>query len=321
MKVLLLATGAALALIAHGAAISQAYPAKPVRMVIPFTAGSATDVLARMIGAKLAEASGKQVVSDNRPGAGGIVAGGIIAGATPDGYTLMLSSNAYAVSAALYSKLPFDPLKDIVGIAHVASNPLVLVVAPALSVKSAAELIALAKQKPGQLLFGSAGIGSGTHMGGELFKFVAGINVSHVPYKGTPEALLDTMTGRIQYWFSPMSPALAFIKDGRLLALAVTTTQRSPALPDVPSLAEAALPGFDFDSWFGIFAPGKTPPAVVKQVNEAISSIVNLPELKERMRAQGVVLKSSSAETFHKLVAEDIGKLAKIVKDANIKVD
>ncbi len=329
MKISILAAGTALALMAHGAAISQttatgsaqAYPAKPVRIVIPFSAGSATDVLARMIGAKLAETSGKQVVADNRPGAGGIVAGGIVANATPDGHTLMLSSNAYAVSAALYTKLPFDPIKDLVGAAHVASNPLVLVVAPALGAKTAGELIALAKQKPGQLLFGSAGIGSGTHMGGELFKFVAGINVSHVPYKGTPEALLDTMTGRIQYWFSPMSPALAFIKDGRLLALAVTTTQRSPALPDVPALAEAALPGFDYDSWFGIFAPGKTPPAVIKQVNVALSAIVDLPELKDRMRAQGVVLKSSSAEVFHKLVVDDIGKLSKIVKAAGIKVD
>ena len=321
MRTLILTTGAALSLMANDAAVSQTYPLKPVRIINPFTAGSQTDVLTRMVGTKLAETSGHQVVADNRPGAGGIVAGGIVAGATPDGHTLMLTSNAYAVSAALYSKMPFDPLKDIAGVVQVASNPLVLVVAPALGVKSVAELIGLAKQKSGQLLFGSAGIGSATHMGGEQFKFVAGINVSHVPYKGTPEALLDTMTGRIQYWFSPMSPAQGFIKDGRLLALAVTTAQRSPALPDVPTVAEAALRGFDFDVWFGIFAPGKTSPAILKQVNEAVAGIVNLPDLKERMRVQGVVLKSSSSAEFQKLVAEDIGRFSKIVKTAGIKID
>ncbi len=321
MKIFILAAGAALTLIAHDAAVAQVYPAKPVRIVIPFTAGSQTDVLARVIGAKLADSSGHQVVSDNRPGAGGIVAGSIVAGASPDGQTLMLTSLAYAVSAALYAKLPYDPLKDIIGVGQIASTPLVLVVNPGIGVKSVKDLIALAKQKPGVLLFGSAGIGSGTHMGGELFKFVAGINVVHVPYRGTPEALVDTAAGRIQYWLSPTSPAMAFMKDGRVLALAVTTAQRSPAFPDVPTIAEAALPGFDYDTWYGIFAPGKTPRAAIRQINQAVSGVVNLPEIKKPMLVQGVVMISSSAEAFHKLVAEDIGKLSKIVKAAGIKVD
>jgi tripartite-type tricarboxylate transporter receptor subunit TctC len=321
MRTLILTAGAALALVVNGEAVSQEYPSKPVRIVIPFTAGSQTDVLARMIGAKLAGTTDHQVVADNRPGAGGIVAGGILTSANPDGHTLMLSSLAYAVSAALYTKLPYDALTDIIGVGQVASTPLVLVVNPAIGVKSVKDLIALAKQKPGALLFGSAGIGSGTHMGGELFKFTAGINVVHVPYRGTPEALVDTAAGRIHYWLSPTGPAVAFVKDGRVLALAVTTAQRSPAFPDVPTVAEAALPGFDYDTWYGIFAPGKTPRAVVRRVNQAVSKVVELQELKERMLVQGVVLKSSTAEGFHKLVAEDIGKLSKIVKAAGIKVD
>jgi tripartite-type tricarboxylate transporter receptor subunit TctC len=202
MKAIVLSV-AALAITLCGKAWPQAYPAKPLRIIIPFTAGSQTDVLARMIGGKLAETSGNQVVSDNRPGAGGIVAGNIVAGANPDGQTILLTSIAYAVSAALYAKLPYDALKDIAGVGQIASTPLILVVNPNIGVKSVKDLIALAKQKAGALLFGSAGIGSGTHMGGELFKFAAGINVVHVPYRGTPEALVDTAAGRVHYWFSP----------------------------------------------------------------------------------------------------------------------
>jgi tripartite-type tricarboxylate transporter receptor subunit TctC len=321
MKTFVVAAAVALSLVAGGEARSQGYPTKPVRIIIPFTAGSQTDVLARLIGAKLAEISGHQVVSDNRPGAGGIVAGNIVVGATPDGQTILLTSIAYAVSAALYTKLPYDPLKDIVGVGQIASTPLILVVNPNIGVRSVKELIGLAKAKPGQILFGSAGIGSGTHMGGEQFKFAAGINVVHIPYKGTPEALVDTAAGRVQYWLSPTGPAMSFVKDGRVLALGVTTAKRSPAFPDVPTIAESGLPGFDYDTWYGIFAPGKTPRAVIGQINQAVSGVVNIPEIKKNMLVQGVDLISSSPEAFQKLVAEDIGKLRKIVQAANIKVD
>jgi tripartite-type tricarboxylate transporter receptor subunit TctC len=321
MKTKVIAVAAALALVSIGEAHAQQYPSKPIRILVPFSAGSQTDVLARAIGAKLAEQSGQQVVVDNRSSAGGIVAGGIIVGASPDGHTVMLTSNAFAVSAALYTKLPYDPLKDFAGTGQVASAPLVLVVAPGLGVKSVNELIALAKQKPGQLSFGSAGIGSGTHMGGEQFKFAAGINVVHVPYKGTPEALVDTMAGRIQYWLSPIGPAYPLVKEGRLLALGVTTAQRSPALPDVPTVAEAGLADFEHDAWYGIFAPARTPRALVKQINLAIARVVDLRDLKERMQVQGVVMKSSAPEDFMKLVAADIANMSKVVKAANIKVD
>jgi tripartite-type tricarboxylate transporter receptor subunit TctC len=317
-----LITGAALLLGAAGmAGAAEGYPTRPVRIIIPFTAGSQTDVLARMIGAKLAESSGHQVVSDNRPGAGGIVAGQIVAGANPDGQTIMLTSIAYAVSAALYNKMPYEPLKDIIGVGQVASTPLILVANPGIGVKSVKDLIAYAKARPGQVNFGSAGIGSGTHMGGELFKFSAGLDVVHVPYRGTPEALVDTAAGRVQYWFSPTGPAVAFIKDGRVQALAVTTAKRSPAFPDVPTVAEAGLPGFDYDTWYGVFAPGHTPRAVLAQINKAISGVVELPELKKNMLVQGVVLLSNPPEAFQKMVAEDVGKLRKVVKAANIKVD
>ncbi|HEV2009393.1 MAG TPA: tripartite tricarboxylate transporter substrate binding protein [Burkholderiales bacterium] len=321
MKTFALAMVAAFSLAALGETHSQTYPTRPVRMLVTFSAGSQADVLARLVGAKLAENSGQQVVVDNRPSAGGIVAGGIMMNASPDGHTLVMHSNAFAVSAALYTKLPYDSLKDFAAVGQVASVPYVLVVAPSLGVKSVSELIALAKQKPGQFSFGSAGTGSGTHMAGEQFKFMSGINVVHVPYKGTPEALVDTMAGRIQYWLSPLGPAMSLIKDGRLLALGVSTAKRTPVLPDVPTIAEAALAGFEFDAWFGIFAPGRTPRAIVRQINEAISRIVNVPELKERMRLQGVALKSSTPEEFSKLVSDDVATLSKVVKAAGIKVD
>lgn len=321
MKTLAVAVVTAVSMSEIGEVCSQTYPTRPVRIIIPFTAGSQTDVLARVIGAKLAETSGHQVVSDNRPGAGGIVAGNIVAGANSDGQTILLTSIAYAVSAALYSKLPYDPLKDIIGVGQIASTPLILVVNPSIGVKSVKDLIALAKQKPGALLFGSAGIGSGTHMGGELFKFAAGIDVVHIPYRGTPEALVDTAAGRVQYWLSPTGPAVAFVKDGRVLALGVTTAKRSPAFPDVPTIAESGLPGFDYDTWYGVFVPGGTPRATIAQINKAVSGVVNLPDLKEKMLVQGVALISSSPEQFNKLVAEDVGKLRKVVKAAGIKVD
>ncbi len=321
MKTLVLAVIAGLALASIGEAWSQKYPTRPIRIVVPFTAGSQTDLFARIIAPKMAENWGQQVVVDNRPSAGGIVAGTIIASAAPDGYTLMLTSSAYAVSAAIYAKLPYDPLKDIDDVAKFASVALVLVVSPKLGAKSVKELIALAKSKPGLITFGSAGIGSATHMGGEQFKYVAGINVVHVPYRGTPEALIDTMTGRIQYWFSPMGPAVPFVTDGRLLALAVTTAQRSPLFPNVPTVAEAALPGFDYDPWYAVLTAAKTPRPIVDQLNKEIARIMGLADVKERMLFQGAVIGTSTPEEFAKLLRSDIATLSKVAKAANVRID
>jgi tripartite-type tricarboxylate transporter receptor subunit TctC len=299
----------------------QKFPSKPIRMIVPFSAGSQTDILARLIGQKMNESWGQQIVIDNRPSAGGTIAAGIVATAPPDGHTLMLHSVGHAINASLYSKLPFDTLRDFAGVSQVASVPNVLVVAPSLGVKSVKDLIALAKQKPGAINFGSAGIGSGTHINAEQFKVAAGINVVHVPYKGTPETLTDTMTGRIQFFFSPLVPATPFIKEGRLLALAVSTAQRSPVLPDVPTVAEAALPGFEYDQWYGILAPRATPKPVLDQLSKEIARILDLPDVRKTFQTQGAVAKPSTPEQFDAFIRVEIDKLAKVIKAAGARAD
>jgi len=315
----LIATGIAVAA-APGAA-AQNFPTKPVRLIVPFTAGSATDLLARRVALKMSDNWNQQVVVDNRGGGGGTLGSNIVAKATPDGYTLLAHSIAFAMSAALYSKLPFDPVKDLVGVSQIAVGTSLLVAAPALGVKSVKELIALAKQKPGQLNFSSSGVGSGTHLNGEQFRFAAGIDVVHVPYKGVPEQLIDTMTGRIHYFLTPLVPALPFIRDGRLLALAVSTAQRTPILPDVPTIAEAALPGYEFQAWFGVFAPAMTPRAIVNQISKEIARVVDLPDIKKQFVNQGEEGRPSTPEEFTRFVRAEIEKTRKIVKLAGIRVE
>lgn len=297
------------------------YPSRPIRMIVPWTAGSQTDLLARMIAPKLAGSLGQSVVIDNRPGAGGTLGAAIVAIATPDGHTLMMQAAAHAVSPSLYSKLPYDAVADFAGISRVGSVPNVLVVAPSLGIGSVKDLIALAKQRPGQINFTSAGIGGGTHINGEQFKMAAGINVVHVPHRGTPEALIDTMTGRVHYFFAPLGSALPFIKDGRLIPLGVSTLERSPALPNVPTVAEAALPGFEFDLWYGLMAPGKAPKPIVNRLSAEVQRILKLPDIKERMAEQGVVPKSSTPEAFDQFLRVEVERLGKVVKASGARVD
>ena len=300
----------------------QGYPVRPIRIIIPFTPGSATDFFARLIGPKLAERWGQQVVVDNRPSAGGIVAGDIVARAAPDGHTLMLTSSAFAGSAALYaSKLPYDPVKDFAGVTQVASNPNMLVVAPTLGPRTLKELIAFAKQKPGQLNFGSAGIGSGIHYTMELFNLAAGIKAVHVPYKGSPEVVTDTAAGRLHYSFVPMPPSIPFVKSGRLLGLAVSTATRSHMLPDVPTIAEAAIPGFEYDGWFGMLAPGATPRGIVNKLAAETARILALPDVREPMLNQGATPKSSAPQVFEKLVHTEIQTRRKVFAAAGTRVD
>ena len=298
-----------------------AYPSKPIRVVVPFSAGSATDILARMVGPKLFEAWGQQVVTDNRPSAGGTVAGGIVAGAAPDGYTLMLTSSAFAGSAALYDKLPYDTVKDFAGIMQIAGTPLIIVASPTLGVKTLKDFIALAKQKPKQFNFASSGIGSGTHYGGELFNLSAGILGTHVPYKGVPEALNDTISGRTHYFVAPTLPSIPLIKSGRLLALAVTPAQRIALLPDVPTVAEAAIPGFEYDGWYGIVAPAKTPRVVIAKLHQEVTRILESSEIKERIVGLGGVAKPSTPEAFEKLVRDEIVTRRKVFSAAGAKAN
>jgi tripartite-type tricarboxylate transporter receptor subunit TctC len=310
---------AALFAVAAHTAVAQQYPSKPIRIVIPFSPGSASDILARFIGPKLYEAWGQQVVADNRSSAGGTVASGIVAAATPDGHTLMLTSSAFAGSAALYENLPFDSVKDFSGVSQVASTALVVVVSPALGVKTLKELIGLALQKPKQLNFASSGIGSGTHYGSELFNMAAGISAVHVPYKGIPEAVNDTLTGRVHYFITPLLPTISLIKSGRLVALAVTTTQRVAVLPDVPTVAEAAMPGFVYDGWFGIFAPSKTPRAIIGRLNREVVRIIETTDVRDKILNQGATPKSSTPEAFDKLVRDEIVTRRKVFRAAGIK--
>ena len=299
---------------------AQIYPTKPIRAIVPFTAGSATDFLARVMGPKMHESWGQQVVVDNRGSAGGIVAGEIVARAAPDGHTLLVTSSAFAGSAALYGgKLPYDSIKDFASISQIASTPVMLVAAPGLGVKAMKDLIALARQKPGQLNFGSSGIGSGTHYAGELFMLAAGIKAVHVPYKGSAEVVADTIAGRLHWSMVPLPPAVALVKAGRLPALAVTTTTRSHTLTDVPTVAEAGLPGFEYDGWFGIFAPAATPRWIINKLSAETARILALPDVKDTILNNGPTPKSSTPEALDMLVRSEIATRRKVFAAAGAR--
>ena len=306
---------------AHGADAAASFPTRPIRIVIGFTAGGVVDISSRVIAQKLAESWKQQVVVDNRPSAGGIIGAQIVGKANPDGYTLLAVTASHAVAPAIYSKLPYDTVKDFAGITTTLNSPAVLVVSPALGVKSVKDLIALAKAKPGQLNFASAGIGSATHFSAELFKSMAGIDVTHVPFKGTPEALTDTMTGRVQYFLSPLAVALPTIKDGKLLALAVSTAKRASVIPEVPTIAEAGVTGYNWGTWFGMLAPAKTSRPVVDKLNREITRILILPDVRERWVSLGAEPIPSTPAEFDKLIAEQIAVLTQLARAANIKAD
>jgi tripartite-type tricarboxylate transporter receptor subunit TctC len=300
-------------------ALGQGYPTKPVKVVVPFTAGSATDILARTFGQKLSEMWGQPVIIENHPGAGGTIGAAIVAKAAPDGYTLLVHSAAQAYNPSIYPNLSYDTTKDFVEIVPLAGQPNVLVVAPATGYKTVGELIAAAKKKPGELNFGSAGTGSGTHINAEKFR-AAGIDVVHIPYKGTPEALTDTMTGRVTYFFSPISAALPNVREGKLVALGVSTAKRSSALPNVPTIAESGLPGFDYNLWVGMFAPAGTPADIVDKINRDVGRVLQTPEAKERLAALGAEAMPMSPAEFRKFVRDEIDDSAKVIKAAGIKV-
>jgi len=301
-------------------ASAQAWPTKPVKIIVPFTAGSATDILARTFGQKLSELWGQPVVIENHPGAGGTIGTGIVANAPADGYTLLVHSAAYAVNPSMYPNLPFDTRKAFVEIAPLGGQPNVLVVAPSSGIKSVQDLIAQARKKPGDINFASAGSGSGTHINAEKFKLATGIDVVHIPYKGTPEALTDTIAGRVTYYFSPISAALPHVKEGKLVALAVSSSQRSSVLKDVPTLAESGVPGFDYNLWVGMFGPAGMPPDLVERINKDVQKALTTPEIKERFASLGAEAMPMTTVQFKKFTGDEMEEAAKIVKAANIKV-
>jgi tripartite-type tricarboxylate transporter receptor subunit TctC len=302
------------------AAHAQNYPSKPVRVMIGFSAGSEIDTIGRLVAAKMAEGLGQQLVVETRTGAGGTLAAAFVAQAEPDGYTLLINSVSHAAVSSLYPKLAFDPIKDFAGVSQLTSAPNVLVVAPALGVKSAKDLVAMAKGKPGKLNFGSAGMGSGTHMTLEQFRLATGIDVVHVPYKGVPEVMTDTATGRVETSFGPIGNTLGMIKDGRLLPLAVTTETRVPSLPDVPTLAEAGIP-IVWDQWYGLFAPAKTPRPIVEQLSKEVARVLAQPDIRERIANRGSVPKPRTPADFDAFVRTETEKVAKVIKDGNIRIN
>jgi len=303
------------------AAQTGTYPAKPIRIVVGFTPGGGPDITARFIAQKLAESWPQNVVVDNRPGAGGTIAAQLVAHANPDGYTLLSVSSAHAVAPVIYAKLPYDPRKDFAGITLTASSKYLLVVAPGLGVKSVADLVALAKARPGQLNFSSAGVGSGTHFAGEQFKSMAAINVVHVPFKGIPEALTETISGRVQFFMAPIANAVNLVKEGKLAALGVTSLQRDPLVPDVPTVSEAGVPRYQSRLWFGLLTARQTPRAIVARLNSEITRILRAPELRSRWAPIGLDPEPTTPEQFDKLVIDEIAVFTSIARAANIKAD
>ena len=301
--------------------VAAGYPDRPIRIVVPFTAGSGTDLLARLIGPHLTQAWGQQVIVENRSGAGGTLGTAIVAAATPDGHTLLMNSSAFAGAASIYPKLPFDTIKDFTGVSLVAGNPLVLSVAPSIGVKTVNELIALAHKHPGKYTFGSAGVGSGSHYGAELFRFMAKMDTVHVPYRGTPESITDTVAGRITYSTPPILAILPLVREGRIIPLAVTTLQRAPLLPEVPTVDEAGLPGYEYDGWFGVIAPVKTPRPLVDKLGREIRRIIQLSEVQERIGTLGGRPRSNTPEEFNKLIRAEVETRARIFSAAGVKTN
>jgi tripartite-type tricarboxylate transporter receptor subunit TctC len=310
----------AVALAATAGAIAQSYPARPVHLIVAFTAGSGTDIIARAVGDSLSKSLGQAVVIDNRPGAGGTIAAGMVARADPDGYTFLIHSAGHSVNPAIYPNLTYDTAKDFAGVSPLANLPNVLVVTPG-RYKSVQELVKAGKANPGKLNYGSAGNGSATHMNAEKFRAVAGFDAVHVPFKGTPEALTETMKGQLDFFFAPIVSALQFVKEGKLTALAVGTARRAALLPDVPSTVELGYPGSDFNFWVGLFAPAKTPRDIINKMNQEVVKALQSPEIRERFASLGAEPFSMKPEEFDAYVAAEIELNGKIVKAAGIKAN
>lgn len=309
----------ALTAFAVGQALAQGYPSKPIKFVVPFSAGSATDIVARTVGDAMGKSMGQPILIDNKLGAGGTIATAQVAKSEPDGYTVLIHSSGHALNPSLYPNLGYDTLKDLSGVTTLAAIPNVLVVHPGKGWKTQADLIAAVKAKPGTFNYASAGIGSGTHLNAEIFRLQAGIDALHVPYKGTPDAMTNVIGGSNDWFFAPLASALPLIRDGKLQALSVSTKTRASTLPQVPTSIEAGLPGSDYTLWIGMIVPSATPPAIIKKLHEeALKALAN-PETKERMVKLGADPFTMSPDAFNAYIKSEMEVAARIVKAANLK--
>ena len=310
-----------LALGTVGSVHAQAYPLKPIRFIVPHTVSGSPDILARFVGSKLGEAVGQQVIVDNQPGAAGIIGAEKAARAAPDGYTLVISSSAIVINPSLYRKVGYDVQRDFQAITALASAPLVLVVHPSLPVRSMRDLVALARAKPGAINYASGGSGSAAHMAAELFKSMAAVNLVHVPYKGTAPALTDLVGGHVSVGFYTVSAIGEHVKNGRLKALAVTAPHRSPAVPDLPTVAESGLPGYEASTWIGVLAPSGTPREIVGRLHAEIMKILAMPDVRQRFASQGFDIIANTPEQFAAQIKADLAKWARVIRASGLTVD
>lgn len=310
-----------LATLEAGLVCAQPYPSKPIRLIVPFAAGGGTDMIARLVGSELHDSMGQPVLVDNRGGSGGVVGTNIVAKSDPDGYTISLCSLGFSYAPSLYKSLPYDTEKDLAPITRLAIQPFVFTAHPSLGVHNMKELIALAKAKPGEIHYGSGGAGGASHLGTALLRHMTGINLTHVPYKGTGPALTATMSGEIQMQLIGMSAVVPHLKSGRLRILAVSSARRSSAAPNVPTAQESGVPNYVFDVWYGMLAPGRTPPAVISKLNAEINRALKVPAVIQRFAAAGLEPAGNSSAEFVKLIHDEIVKWRKVVAAANIRVN
>lgn len=305
---------------AQQAASPSDYPNKPIRIVVGFTPGGGPDITARYIAQKLGESLKQQVIVENRPGAGGTLAAGLVARAAPDGYTLLSVSSAHAAAPAIYPKLPYE-MAELAGITETGSSKYVLVVAPSLGIHSLKELLATAKGRPGQLNFSSAGVGSGTHFAAEILKAMAAIDVVHVPFKGIPEALTETLTGRVQFFMAPIANSVTQVKDGRLVALGVSSQTRDSLLPEVPTINEAGVPGYRTELWFGLLTSAAVPKPIIARLNREIVRVLSQPEAAQRWTPIGIEPRPTSPEEFDRIIRDEVAVFTRIARAGNIRAD
>lgn len=294
------------------------FPVRPVRLVIPYTAGGMTDIVGRIVGQELSEIWGRHVVIDNRLGAGGNIGTEMVAQSAPDGYNLLLNTASFVIAPSLSTRVSFDPIKDFVAVAKLGYSPALLLVNPSLPVNSVSELVALAKAQPGKLNYGSAGIGTSGHLASELFKKMANVNIVNVSYKGNASIIVDLMSGQVQVLIGALGTSLPLAKSGKIKVIAVTTAQRSSFIPDLPTISESGVPGYDFSYWYGIFAPAKTPPLVIAQINRDIVNVVEKSTLKQRFAVHAVTAESNSLSQFAVEIKSELQKWSDLIKSAGI---